>query len=156
MLERKNGEDLFWRYSHARLKTLYSMYLVSFVYIFTFSRGFKEHLDKSSKRVSLFVRRPHFFSSLQLWVMLPYQPLFLEVLHSFLLFTDPTLPDMMQNFNPNSRQKVKLLLKYLNKSLSSWFDGIMTINYTLEWLIFVFFLFQPLNSTFWFLKSSLM
>lgn len=34
MLERKNGEDLFWRASYARLKRLDLIYLVNFVYIF--------------------------------------------------------------------------------------------------------------------------
>ena len=36
--------------------------------------------------------------------MLHWQPLFLEVLHPFLVFSNLTLPAVIQNFNPNSKE----------------------------------------------------
>lgn len=60
MLERKNG-DAFWRALHTKLKRLYSMYLVDFIYV-NFKIILKIIMDTNGNILS--VTRTNFLSSL--------------------------------------------------------------------------------------------
>ena len=131
ILEWQN-RDVFWRASHGRLKKLYLIYLADC----KFSNYFEEYMDENDntmKKLPLFLWlgliSSHPFSydwcctaTLYFWKFTCFSGYAQSTV--FLLWCRIL-----------TLKKSKIPTKILNKSLYSWFDAIINMHHTLEWLI---------------------